>query len=364
MNERASVLSIVAAVSLLSSSAAAGQQKSIEPDLTRLAEANALQVLNRSVSALTDGARKGVRLSEGPGEGPAYVQGVELANGTIEFDVRGKDVQGQSFVGVAFHGVDGTTYDAIYFRPFNFRTADSARHIRAVQYIAHPTYTWQKLRTDHPGMYEKPVNPVPDPNGWFHVRVVIAAPKVSVFVDDASQPSLVVNQLSERKKGLVGLWVGNGSGGDFANLTIRSAPQRSSAGEASAGIDSLNARLIHAYRSRDPRTYAALFTDSAVFEWPAFNTVRGRAGLEAMARSNWASLSDMDLQLTVSSRRVVSNHATEFGAFQQSWRDPNAVRMTEFGRYVVLLARQPDSSWQIDRFFGFADSTRPLSTRP
>ncbi|MDQ3950459.1 MAG: nuclear transport factor 2 family protein [Gemmatimonadota bacterium] len=143
------------------------------------------------------------------------------------------------------------------------------------------------------------------------------------------------------------------------------APPRSSASEASAGIDSLNARLVQAYRNRDPQTYAALYTDSAVFEWPAFNTVRGRAGLEAMARSNWASLNDMDLQLTVSSRRVApEGHATEFGAFQQSWRDPKGVRMTEFGRYVVLLARQRDSSWRIDRFFGFADSTRPLSTRP
>lgn len=130
------------------------------------------------------------------------------------------------------------------------------------------------------------------------------------------------------------------------------------------GIDSLNARLVQAYRNRDPQEYATLFTDSAVFEWPAFNTVRGRAGLEAMARSNWASLNDLDLQLAVSARRVTSNHATEFGAFQQSWRDPNGVRMTEFGRYVAVLARQNANSWRIDRFFGFADSTRSLSTQP
>jgi ketosteroid isomerase-like protein len=138
----------------------------------------------------------------------------------------------------------------------------------------------------------------------------------------------------------------------------------SSVSEASAGIDSLNARLVQAYRNRDPQAYGALYTDSAVFEWPAFNTVRGRAGLEAMARTNWASLNDQDLQLTVSSRRVAANHATEFGAFRQSWRDPKGVRMTEFGRYVVVLARQGDASWRIERFFGFADSTRPLSTRP
>jgi ketosteroid isomerase-like protein len=141
------------------------------------------------------------------------------------------------------------------------------------------------------------------------------------------------------------------------------APPRSIS-EISSGIDSLNARLVQAYRNRDPQLYAALFTDSAVFEWPAFNTVRGRAALEAMARSNWGSLNDQELQLAVSSRRVASNHATEFGAFQQSWRGPNGSRMTEFGRYVVFLVRQGNSSWLIDRFFGFADSTRSSLTRP
>ncbi|MGQ0646838.1 MAG: YybH family protein [Gemmatimonadaceae bacterium] len=135
-------------------------------------------------------------------------------------------------------------------------------------------------------------------------------------------------------------------------------------GEVTAGIDSLNARLAQAYRRRDPQTYATLFTDSADFEWPSFNTVRGRAGLEAMARTNWGSLDDQELRLTVSSRRVASNHTTEFGAFRQSWRDPKGLRMTEFGRYVALLVRQGDGRWLIDRFFGFADSTRSSSSRP
>ncbi len=159
-------------------------------------------------------------MNESPGDGVAYLPGIEFVNGAIEFDVKGKDVQQQSFVGVAFHGVDGTTYDAIYFRPFNFRTEDQARRIRAVQYVSHPAYTWQKLRTEQPGKYEQPVNPVPDPNAWFHARLVIASPKVSVFVGDAKEPCLAVNQLSDRKKGLLGLWVGNNSGGDFANLKI------------------------------------------------------------------------------------------------------------------------------------------------
>ena len=135
-------------------------------------------------------------------------------------------------------------------------------------------------------------------------------------------------------------------------------PSRPAAGEANAGIDSLNARVVQAYRSHDPVAYAALYTDTAVFEWPAFNTVRGPAELAAMARDNWATLRDMDLRLSVSSRRVASDHATEFGAFEQSWRDSNGTRMTEFGRYVSFLLRQADGSWRMDRFFGFEDSTR------
>jgi len=131
----------------------------------------------------------------------------------------------------------------------------------------------------------------------------------------------------------------------------------SSDSAAGASIDSLNARLVQTYRARDAQRYATLFTDTAAFEWPAFPTVRGRAGLEAMVRSNWASLADMDLVLRVASRRIGADHATEFGAFEQSWNDSAGRRMTEYGRYVTYLTRQPNGSWLIDRFFGFADST-------
>jgi hypothetical protein len=203
-------------VVFLAASSVAAQQRAIEP--------KDVEVFNRSVSSLSDGAKRGLRLSEHAGDGVAYLRGIELGKGTIEFDVKGKDVQGQSFVGVAFHGVDGTTYDAVYFRPFNFRAEDPARRSHAVQYVSHPTYTWQKLRAERPGIFEQPVSPAPDPNTWFHVRVVVASPKISVFVGEAKEPSLVVNQLSDRATGLVGLWVGNNSGGDFANFKIIPAP--------------------------------------------------------------------------------------------------------------------------------------------
>ena len=145
------------------------------------------------------------------------------------------------------------------------------------------------------------------------------------------------------------------------SVACSDSPRVSNTG-ADAAIDSLNARIIQTYRDRDAKTYATLYTDTAAFEWPNFNTVRGRAGLEAMVTSNWASLDSMDLKLIVGSRYVSADNATEFGAFEQSWRDPKAgARMTEYGRYVTYLTRQPDNTWLIDRFFGFEDS---VTTRP
>jgi hypothetical protein len=200
---------------------AAAQQPPIRADFAALLQRNELHVFNRTAVPLTDGTRTGVRVSAGPGEGPGYLPGVAFGNGIIEFDVRGQDLQGQSFVGVAFHGVDSVTYDAVYFRPFNFRATDPVRRAHGVQYISQPEQTWNRLRTEHPGKYEQAVEPVPDPNDWFHVRVVVDAPIVRVFVGDATAPTLVVTQLSNRKSGRVGIWVGNGSAGDFANLRIQ-----------------------------------------------------------------------------------------------------------------------------------------------
>jgi Domain of Unknown Function (DUF1080) len=194
-----------------------GQQKTIEPDLTSLADGKVLSVFNCCLSGFKDGAKNGVRLSV---DGVAYITGVEFSDGVIEVDMRGKDVEQQSFIGVVFHGVDGKTYDAIYFRPFNFKTEDAARRMRAVQYVAHPTYTSQKLRAEHPGKYEQALDPAPNPDDWFHARIVVASPKVSVFINDENQPCLVVTQLSDRKKGLIGLWGSGAVGGDFANLKI------------------------------------------------------------------------------------------------------------------------------------------------
>jgi hypothetical protein len=212
---------IIAALLLCVAHPSQGQTESY--DLSKIPQGNAWKAVNRGVTALEDGSRKAIRLDERPGEGLVWLEGSRLGDGIIEFDVRGKDIFQQSFVGFAFHAADDQTFDAVYFRPFNFKNPDPARSNHAVQYVSHPQFTWQTLRAEKPEQYEKPVRPIPDPNGWFHVRIVIASPKVSVYVQDAAEPCLVVEKLSSRREGKFGLMVGNGSGGDFANLKITPA---------------------------------------------------------------------------------------------------------------------------------------------
>jgi hypothetical protein len=116
--------------------------------------------------------------------------------------------------------VNDSTYDAVYFRPFNFHSEDPVRKIHAVQYISHPVFTWKKLRDEKNGQYEKAVNPAPDANGWFHARIEVSDGSVMVYVNDSKIPSLTVKKLNDRQDGKIGLWVGDGSDGNFANLSI------------------------------------------------------------------------------------------------------------------------------------------------
>lgn len=150
--------------------------------------------------------------------------GVEFTDGVVEFDALGQSGPPQSsFLGVAFRHADEKSHDAVYFRPFNFRAKEAERKAHAVQYVSHPEHPWYDLRKNKTGRYEKPIKPAPDGDAWFHVKIVVERPKVSVYVNDAKEPSLVVEELSGRKGGGIGLWVGPGQGGHFANLKITPA---------------------------------------------------------------------------------------------------------------------------------------------
>jgi hypothetical protein len=185
-----------------------------------------LRVINREASAIQDRSG-GMRLSAATGNGVAWVDGTDFRSGTIEVDIRGRETLGQHYVGVAFHRKDDDTYEAVYLRPFNFRAQDPVRKQHAVQYIALPEFDWPRLRQDFPEEFENPVDASIEPTDWVKLRVVVAGNNVQIYVGPTSvghpahnQAALEVRRLGQLGDGQVGLWVGNQSGGDFANLVI------------------------------------------------------------------------------------------------------------------------------------------------
>lgn len=196
------------------------QENAITPDLEKIMDEGEWDVVNREARIVKTDDRLSIYLGAQAGDGVAWLRTIEVANGIIEVDLKGTDVRGRSFVGIAFRGIDERTYDAVYFRPFNFRSDDPVRKGHSVQYISHPDHTWRTLREEHPEKYENPVTPIPDPNSFFHAKIVMKASKMSVFVNDGEEPSLVVATLTDRRSGWIGLWTGNNSDGTFANLRI------------------------------------------------------------------------------------------------------------------------------------------------
>jgi hypothetical protein len=213
---------------LLNVSAGVAQEKTITPDLSKIADGRIWKIENADVGLSDEQGKsivhlkaKGVEVEDRSNTAFAWVVGVEFSEGIIDVDLKGRNKPQGSFLGVAFHGVDEKTFEAVYFRPFNFR-AEGVFRTRAVQYIAWPAYPWKKLRAEQPGQYEQGINPPPDPDGWFHARIEVTKNKVHVFVDNATQPSLVVDRLVERQTGMIGLFV-DIQDGTFANFKITPA---------------------------------------------------------------------------------------------------------------------------------------------
>ena len=222
MKLKSTVMAACVVVALVLGSAVSAQTV-IVPDLKLIADGKEWRVFNRSVTVLEQDGRTVAEFDGKPGDGLAWLDGVSFTRGEIECDILGRSmpVQG-SFVGIAFGVQNPEMYDAIYFRPFNFQSEDPERRAHAVQYISHPDWTWTRLRQERPGQYEKTVEPSVDGDRWFHVRIVVQPPRISVFVNDARDPCLTVEALSGPRTGSIALWVGNNSPGKFAGLKIKS----------------------------------------------------------------------------------------------------------------------------------------------
>lgn len=189
-------------------------------NLGELDRARKIELFNRAHADVTAGSKDAVYLNAAERDGLAWITGGEFSQGTIELEIKGHNKQGQSFVGIAFHGQDNEAFDAVYLRPFNFQSSDPVRKSHSIQYISMPNHDWSELRKAYPGKYETILDPAPDPESWVTLKLVIAGQRLSAFVNGSVTPALTIELLNDRLQGKVALWVGDGSDGAFRNLKI------------------------------------------------------------------------------------------------------------------------------------------------
>ena len=193
----------------------------------RAQTASQLEVHGATVSNTTYQGKQAVRIDALPaaanGESYAIVKGSHFHNGTIEVDLAGKPAANagegaRGFIGIAFR-MQGNRYEYIYLRPTNGRIDDQVRRNHSTQYASQPDYDYDRLRKESPEKYESYVDL--EPGVWTRYRIVIQGTKARLYVHDAAQPCLVVDDLKHGdSEGSVVLWVGPGTEGYFANLKI------------------------------------------------------------------------------------------------------------------------------------------------
>ena len=196
--------------------------QAIEIKLVDKLENNSITAVNREITSTEDGTAVTVNAQKGDGLG--MIKGVLFTKGVIDLEIKGENNPGKSFVGLAFNVQNDSTFEAIYFRPFNFVAEEAIRRAHMVQYINHPQYPWHVLRETRTGEFENEIIDPPNPDDWFRAKIIVEEDKVRVFVNDATQPSLEVDRLDTHKSDQIAIWTGFNSAGWFRSLKISDLP--------------------------------------------------------------------------------------------------------------------------------------------
>jgi hypothetical protein len=199
-----------------------------------LESSEGLTLHNVAAETATLQGRKGLRLTmseqarreQRQVEQLARIRDVEFSNGVIDVELAGAPAPdapagARGFVGIAFRlQPDNLTYDAFYLRPANGRADDQERRNHAAQYIAHPEWTWSRLRKETPSKYESYVDLMP--GVWTTIRIEVRGNVARLFVHDNEQPTLIVNDVKSgaQGKGGVALWIDAGTVAHFRNLRV------------------------------------------------------------------------------------------------------------------------------------------------
>ena len=152
----------------------------------------------------------------------------DFRDGVIELDVSGarregyskaEDVSGfKGIVGLSFR-VNGGDAERFYIRPENARLDNQLFRNRSTQYESDPDWPWQRLRQENPGVYESYVDL--ESGAWTHIRIEVAGTSARLYVNGASQPALVVNDLKHGEShGRIALWARISTEAYFSNLRV------------------------------------------------------------------------------------------------------------------------------------------------
>lgn len=224
---------VAVAVSLTVSTGGAGAQAPRSVDTITV---SSMKLTPRRVRAekVTYRGREAVRLVETRSVGdtvnqnlPSYaVLDYGFSEGTITLHVASRVRDGadsasaRGFVGIAFHLADsGDVYRAFYIRPLNARAREQIRRNRSAQYISIPDYPWPRLRREEPGVYETYVDL--EPEAWTTLRIEVVPGAARLFVGNATQPTLVVNDLKPGPNhGRLALWIDAGTEAWFSDIIV------------------------------------------------------------------------------------------------------------------------------------------------
>jgi hypothetical protein len=204
-----------------------------QPIATNLVSASRRHWNGRDCLALelTDDEQAGRLNKTRSGNGPSFaIVHRDFIGGAIEADI-GAELTGKGapddrgFAGLSFHiGPDFETHETVYLRMTNGRLnappPPPPRIDRAVQYVAHPDFHFDVSREAFPGRYEKGADVAI--GRWHRLRLEVQGRHLRALVDGAEV--LTVDDLRyPGRRGPVGLFVGDGSRGFFANLSILAA---------------------------------------------------------------------------------------------------------------------------------------------
>ena len=181
---------------------------------------NSLDVINREIVFSKD-APNTLSLNRKRGDGIAILKDLKFDKGVIELELKGENNPGKSFVGIAFNIQNDSTYEAVYFRPFNFKSDEKIRREHSVQYINKPEFEWRFLRDTYEGVYEAEYPRQPSPDDWFGVQIKIDNDNVYVYDKKTNKELLSVKRLTNQVSDRIGLWTGFNSKGEFTNLKIK-----------------------------------------------------------------------------------------------------------------------------------------------